>query len=158
MAEYDLSPLVVDEDVQGTYELLRSYFVRGNNLFNVVSDFINEDGFTIDFVRAYSFVASTHRATVHLSGTPIEGGTKLSFHVKSVEEPERIEKEIRDRLEDVLSHMLEQKRGQPIIDKNEANPEKDKRNTVIAIIVLAVIAVGAGITGILQQYNAFWSI
>ena len=58
MAEYDLTPLDITEDVQSTYELLRSYFIRDNNLFNMVADFVNEDGFTIDIIRSYSVIAS----------------------------------------------------------------------------------------------------
>ena len=119
MAEYDLSPIEVDEDLHGTYDLLKSYFIRQNNLFNVVADYVNDDTFSIDIIRSYSFVASTHRAAVHLTGTPIEGGTRISLHCKSVETPERLEKEIRDRIEEVLGHMIEQKRGLPVVDKNE---------------------------------------
>jgi hypothetical protein len=159
MAEYDLTPLEVDEDLQSTYDLLKSYFIRGNNTFNIVADYISEDSFSIDIVRAYSFVASTHRASVHLSGIPTETGTKIRFHAKSVETQENLEKEIRDRIEEVLGHMIEQKRGLPVIDKNDtSNPEKEKRQLIITVAALAIIAIGAGITGILSQYSGFWSI
>jgi hypothetical protein len=160
MAEFDLTPLEVDEDLQGTYDLLRSYFIRGNNLFNTVADYCGEDTFTIDIVRSYSFVASTHRASVHITGTPLEGGkTKVNFHCRSVETPERLEVEIRDRIEEVLGHMLEEKRGLPVVDKNAVeNTAKEKRNTIIAIAVLAVIAVGAGLSAILDQFSGAWVI
>ena len=161
MAEYDLTPLVIDDDLEGTYELLRNYFVRGNNPFNVVSNFLGEDNFTFDIIRSYSFVASTHRATVHITGKPCEEGkgTQLLFHAKSVAEQKELEREIRNRLEDVLGHMLEEKRGLPVVDKNAVRDrKKEKQQLYIAIAVFAVIAIGAGITGILQDYSGFWSI
>ena len=159
MAEYDLTPIEVDEDLQGTYELLRSYFIRQNNLFNIVADFVNDESFSIDIVRSYSFIASTHRASVHLSGVPIEGGTRINFHCKSVETQENLEKEIRDRIEEVLGHMIEQKRGLPVIDKNAVeDPEKEKRQLIITIVVLAVIALGAGASAVLQQFSGAWLV
>ena len=159
MAEYDLTPIEVDEDLQGTYELLRSYFIRQNNLFNIVADFVNEESFSIDIVRSYSFIASTHRASVHLSGIPIEGGTRINFHCKSVADKEDLEKEIRDRIEEVLGHMIEQKRGLPVIDKNaEVDPAKEKRQFIITVVVLAVIAVGAGLSAVMEQFSGTWLI
>ena len=159
MAEYDLSPIEVDEDLHGTYDLLKSYFIRQNNLFNVVADYVNDDTFSIDIIRSYSFVASTHRAAVHLTGTPIEGGTRISLHCKSVETPERLEKEIRDRIEEVLGHMIEQKRGLPVVDKNEnVDPAKEKRQLYITIAVLAVIAIGAGLSAVMEQFSGAWII
>ena len=159
MAEYDLSPIEVDEDLRGTYELLRSYFIRQNNLFNIVADFVNDDMFTIDIIRSYSVIASTHRASVHLTGTPIEGGTRISFHCKSVETPERLEREIRDRIEEVLGHMLEQKRGLPVVDKNaEVDLVKEKRQFVITAVVLGVIAIGAGLSAIMSQFSGAWLV
>jgi len=160
MAEYDLSPIEVDEDLQGTYELLRSYFIRQNNLFNMVADYVNDETFTIDIIRSYSFVASTHRASVHLSGTPLENGhTRISFHCKSVETQERLEVEIRDRIEEVLGHMIEQKRGLPVIDKNAVeDPEKEKRQFIITAVVLGVIAIGAGLSAVLNQFSGAWLV
>lgn len=160
MAEYDLTPLDISEDVQSTYELLRSYFIRDNNLFNMVADFVNEDGFTIDIIRSYSVIASTHRAAVHLAGTPLEnGGTRISFHCRSVEKPENLEKEIRDRLEEVLGHMIEQKYNRPVIDKNAVDdPNENKKQLIIVLIVAAVIAIGGGLTAVLDQYSSFWLV
>ncbi len=159
MAEYDLTPLIIEDDLEGSYELLKSYFIRANNPFNVVSQYYGEDSFTFDVIRSYSFVASTHRATIHIIGKACDGGTQLSFHVKSVAEQKELEREIRDRLEDVLGHMLEEKRGLPVVDKNAIrDPKKEKRQLYIAVAVFAIIALGAGITGILQQYSGFWSI
>ena len=159
MAQYDLKPIVLGEDLQGTYDLLRNYFVRGNNTFNVVSDYIGEDSFTMDIVRSYSFIASDHRASIHLAGTPTEdGGTKIALHVKSVEDPDKAEKEIRDRIENALGHILEEKQGTPVVDTNVADSKKEKRDFIIGVAVLAVIAIGAGITGIVSQYSSFWAI
>lgn len=159
MAEYDLTPLFVDEDLQGTYELLKNYFIRGNNLFNVVADYLGEDNFSMDVVRSYSFVASTHRASIHFSGLPVEGGTKIGIHVKSVAEKDELEREIHDRLEVALGHLLEQKRGRPVVDPNAVeDPAKEKRKLIISIVVLAVIALGTAITGVFQQYSGFWSV
>ena len=159
MAEYDLTPIEIDEDLQGTYDLLRGYFIRGNNLFNIVADYVGEDTFTIDIIRSYSVIASTHRASVHISGVPIEGGTRINFHCKSVETKERLEVEIRDRVEEVLGHLLEEKRGLPVIDKNDtSDPEKEKRAMYIAMGVLAVIAIGAGLSAVLNQFSGAWII
>ena len=159
MAEYDLTPLIIEEPLQETYDLLREYFIRPNNPFNVVADFVNEDSFSIDIIRSYSVIASTHRATVHLSGTPVEEGTKISFHAKSVETKENLDREIRDRLEEALGHMIEQKHGLPVVDKNaQTDPKEEKKQLFIVGAVLAVIAIGAGLTGVLGQYSGFWAI
>jgi hypothetical protein len=159
MAEYDLSPIEIDEDLQGTYDLLRGYFIRGNNLFNIVADYVGTDTFTIDIVRSYSVIASTHRASVHITGTPIENGTRIDFHCKSVETQERLEVEIRDRVEEVLGHLLEEKRGLPVVDKNDtSDPAKEKRNMITTIVVLGIIAIGAGLSAVLQQFSGAWII
>ena len=159
MAEYDLSPIEVDEDLQSTYELLRGYFIRGNNLFNTVADYVGTDTFTIDIVRAYSVIASTHRASVHITGTPTENGTRIDFHCKSVETQERLEVEIRDRIEEVLGHLIEQKRGLPVVDANDtSDPAKEKRNMFITIAVLAIIAIGAGLSAVLEQFSRAWIV
>ena len=159
MAECDLSPIEVDEDLPGTYELLRKYFLRQNNLFNVVADYVNDDSFTIDIIRSYSVIASTHRASVHISGTPIEGGTRINFHCKSVETQERLEVEIRDRIEEVLGHMIEEKRGLPVVDPNDvSDPAKEKRQFIITAVVLGVIAIGAGLSAVLEQFSSTWII
>ena len=159
MAEYDMRSIEVDEDLQGTYDLLKSYFIRQNNLFNVVADYVNENSFSIDIVRSYSFVASTHRAAVHLSGTPTQsGGTKIAFHAKSVETPERLEVEIVDRIEEALGHLIEQKRGLPVVDKNASDPTKEKRQFVITVVVLGIIALGAGLNAILDQFSGTWLV
>lgn len=160
MAEYDMRSIEVDEDLQGTYELLRTYFLRGNNLFNVVADYVGDENFTIDIIRSYSVIASTHRASIHISGTPTEsGGTKISFHAKSVETPERLETEIVDRIEEVLGHLIEEKRGLPVIDKNAVeDPAKEKRNFIITAVVLGVIAIGAGLSAVLNQFSGAWII
>ena len=159
MAECDLSPIEVDEDLPGTYELLRKYFLRQNNLFNVVADYVNDDSFTIDIIRSYSVIASTHRASVHISGTTIEGGTRINFHCKSVETQERLEVEIRDRIEEALGHMIEEKRGLPVVDPNDvSDPAKEKRQFIITAVVLGVIAIGAGLSAVLEQFSSTWII
>ena len=159
MAECDLSPIEVDEDLPGTYELLRKYFLRQNNLFNVVADYVNDDSFTIDIIRSYSVIASTHRASVHISGTTIEGGTRINFHCKSVETQDRLEVEIRDRIEEALGHMIEEKRGLPVVDPNDvSDPAKEKRQFIITAVVLGVIAIGAGLSAVLEQFSSTWII
>lgn len=159
MAEYDMRSIDIDEDLQGTYELLRSYFMRPNNTFNIVADYVGDETFSFDIVRSYSVIASTHRASIHLYGTPIEGGTRISFHAKSVEEPERLEREIVDRIEEALGHLLAEKRNMPYDDSKEvADPVKEKRNLIIVGIVGAIIAIGGGLTAVLQQYSGWWLV
>ena len=158
MPHYDLRPIEIDEDVPTTYELLRGYFIRPNNQFNIVADYVNDDSFSIDLIRSYSVIASTHRASIHVSGTPIEGGTRISFHVKSVETPEKLEQEVSDRIEEALRHIIAEKRDIPIEDEDEADPEKEKRQLIIVLAVAGVIAIGAGLTAILQQYSGFWLV
>ena len=158
MPHYDLRPIEIDEDVPTTYELLRGYFIRPNNQFNIVADYVNDDSFSIDLIRSYSVIASTHRASIHVSGTPIEGGTRISFHVKSVETPEKLEQEVSDRIEEALRHIIAEKRDIPIKDEDEADPEKEKRQLIIVLAVAGVIAIGAGLTAILQQYSGFWLV
>ena len=159
MAEHDLRPIIVDEDIQGTYELLRGYFIRPNNQFNIVADYVSDETFSIDLIRSYSVIASTHRAAIHVSGTPAEGGTKVSFHAKSVESKENLDREVSDRIEDALKHILAEKRNTPIDDKAEtADPAKEKRQLIIVGIVAAAIAIGGGLTAVLQQYSSFWLV
>lgn len=158
MPHYDLRPIEIDEDVPTTYELLRGYFIRPNNQFNIVADYVNDDSFSIDLIRSYSVIASTHRASIHVSGTPIEGGTKISFHVKSVETEEKLNQEVSDRIEEALRHILAEKRDTPLEDEKTTNPEEEKRQLVIVLIVAGVIAIGAGLTAILQQYSGFWLV
>ena len=158
MPHYDLRPIEIDEDVPTTYELLRGDFIRPNNQLNIVADYVNDDSFSIDLVRSYSVIASTHRANIHVSGTPIEGGTRISFHVKSVETQEKLEQEVTDRIEEALKHIIAEKRDMPIEDENEPDPEKEKRQLIIVLAVAGVIAIGAGLTAILQQYSGFWLV
>lgn len=158
MPHYDLRPIEIDEDVATTYELLRGYFIRPNNQFNIVADYVNDDSFSIDLIRSYSVIASTHRASIHVSGAPIEGGTRISFHVKSVETPEKLEKEVSDRIEEALKHIIAEKRDIPLEDEVESDPAKEKRQLVIVLAVAGVIAIGAGLTAILQQYSGFWLV
>ena len=159
MAEHDLRPIEIDEDIQSTYELLRGYFIRPNNQFNIVADYVGDDSFTIDLIRSYSVIASTHRASIHVSGTPIEGGTRISFHVKSVETTENLEKEVSDRIEEALGHILAEKRNLPDDDRNPpSDPKEEKKQLIIVGIVAGVIAIGGGLTAILQQYSSFWLI
>lgn len=158
MAEHDLTPIEVEEGVQDTYDLLKSYFIRQNNPFNIVADFVNDDGFSIDVIRSYSFIASTHRATIHFSGTPTETGTKIGIHVKSVETAENLEKEIHDRLEDALAHMIAEKHNKPIDDDSTPDPAKEKRQLIITVVVLAVIALGAGLSAVMDQFSSTWLV
>ena len=98
MPHYDLRPIEIDEDVPTTYELLRGYFIRPNNQFNIVADYVNDDSFSLDLVRSCSVIASTHRDNMLVSVTPIEVGTRISFHVKIVETQGKLEQEVTDRI------------------------------------------------------------
>lgn len=158
MAEYDLTPIEVDYDLQGTYDLLKKYFLRENNPFNVTSDFINDEGFTIDFIRSYSFVASTYKATIHLAGFPMEDGrTILKLHAKSVDSFENIEKEVRDRIAETLGHMVEQKKKAPVVQESTKDTKKsDRRQLIILLIVAAIIIIGIMPWSCSEQFSRFW--
>ena len=55
--------------------------------------------------------------------------------------------------------MIEQKHGLPVVDKNaQTDPKEEKKQLFIVGAVLAVIAIGAGLTGVLGQYSGFWAI
>ena len=65
---------------------------------------------------------------------PVEEGTKISFRAKSVETKENLDREIRDRLEEALGHMIEQKRGLPVVDKNaQTDPKEEKKQLLRAV-------------------------
>lgn len=163
MAEYDLTPIDVDCGLQDTFDLLRKYFLRETNPFNVLTDFINpEDGFTIDLVRSYSFIASTFKATVHLAGYPQDDGhTLVKIHVKSVAEKENLEKEIRDRIAEALERMTAELKENPLPEKTEATPEQVRRNKIELIvigIVAAVIIIGSLPISCSDQFSRLWIV
>jgi hypothetical protein len=159
VAEYDLTPIIVEDDAVGTYELMRRYFLRENNPFNIASDYTSEDGFTIDIMRSYSFIASEHRATVHLAGIPQEDGTtKVTLHARSVEEPDRLEREIRDRIAEAMRRAVAEKNNNPIEDpvETEAEKKRTKVELIVVGIIAALIIIGTLPISCSETFSRFW--
>ena len=159
MAEYDMRSIEVDCPVQDTYELLRKYFLRENNPFKVLSDYNGEDGFTIDIVRSYSFVASTFKANIHLAGHPLDDGrTIVKFHAKSNEEPAKLEKEVVDRIEETLGYMVAEFKDtpKPEFEITEEEKKKNRVELIVVIVVAALIVLGAVPISCSDSFSKFW--
>lgn len=161
MAEYDMRPIEVPCTLQETYDLLKKYFLRETNPFNILTDYCSEDGFTIDIVRSYSFIASTFKASIHLAGYPQEeGGTVIRFRAKSVEEPAKLEKEVVDRIEEALTHMIAEQQHVPlpaVTPEEEAAAEKKRKKELLVIaVVAAVIILGTIPVSCSDTFSRLW--
>ena len=153
-----MKPIEVDYDLEGTYDILKRYFIRENNPFNVTSDYIGEDGFTIDFIRSYSFVASTYKATIHLAGFEKEdGGTLIKMHAKSGDDPDKLDREVRGRIEEMLVRTIAEKKNMPIKDEpTEDTTAADRRQLIILLIVAAIIIIGIMPWSCSDTFSKYW--
>lgn len=163
MAEYDMRAIELDCTLQETYDLLKKYFLRETNPFNILTDYCSDDGFTIDIVRSYSFIASTFKASVHLAGYPKEeGGTIVRFRAKSVEEPEKLEREIVDRIEEALDHMIAEQKKIPIVEitpeQEAAAAKKRKTEFIIIAIIAALLIIGTIPISCSEQFSQLWIV
>lgn len=163
MAEYDMRAIEIDYPMQDTYELLKRYCLRETNPFTIIADYCSEDGFTIDLVRSYSFIASTFKASVHLAGYPTEEGkTNIRFHAKSVEDPDKLEREVVDRIEEALVRMIADERDMPLpqmTPEEEVAAEKKRKTELIVIAVIAaLLIIGTLPISCSDQFSSLWII
>lgn len=163
MAEYDMRAIEVDCSMQETYDHLKRYFLRETNPFNILTDYCSEDGFTIDIVRSYSFIASTFKASIHLAGYPLDDGrTIIRFRAKSVEEPEKLEKEVVDRIEEALKHLIAEEKKIPIQDLTPeqiaAAEKKRKTEFIVIAIIAALIVLGTFPISCSETFSSLWIV
>lgn len=147
MAEYHFGPYHYDADIEEVYNATNLYFSHGGQALHITGKhFDDDDQFYVDFIRSYSFIATEYKATVHMRAKAVEeGGTDLSFDIKSQDDEPSLEQNLCQRIYKGVQVHIDQLEGRPLPteEKTEEEKKKDKRNLIIGLVVAAVIVAAA---------------
>ena len=145
MAEYEFGPFHYENDIKEVYDAANEYFSRGGQSFNITGKHFDDDRFYFDFLRSYSFIATEFRATIHMMAKENpEGGTDLSFSIKSQDTEERLKSAICDRIYKGIQIQMDLLEGKDISEPEKTEEEKarDKRNLIIGLVIAIIIIIG----------------
>ncbi|MGI6590036.1 MAG: hypothetical protein ACOX1O_00240 [Eggerthellaceae bacterium] len=145
MANYDFGPFHYDKDIKEVYDGANEYFSHGGQTFNITSKNFEDDRFYFDFLRSYSFIASEFRATIHMAAKPNpDGGTDLSFSIKSQDTEERLKTAVCERIYKGIQIQMDLMEGKDISapEKSEEEKARDKRNLIIGLVIAIIIVIG----------------
>lgn len=147
MADYHFGPYHYVEDISEVFNGTNEYFLHGGQAFRITGKhFDDDDQFYVDFIRSYSFIATEFKATVHMRAQSTEdGGTDLTFDIKSQDDEDRLEKNLCQRIYRSIQAQIDNLEGKslPTVEKTEEEKKKDKRNLIIGLVVAAAIVIGA---------------
>ena len=153
MATFTYDDISLEQDLPAVFKALKDYCHKPENPFCINSDFIDQRGFSLDLTRTSSFVSGDFRCKIHLSGyssdDPSVPGCKLNFSISTSDDDEaRIKEGVLDRLMLGLNRQLEGKTEAQMLAEAQASGTanmkdligegKEKRNFIIAILIVAV--------------------